>query len=65
MNLHKYLPNNGSSERNQQRTEVKICYDSKNIYFGIMMYDNAPDSILKELTKRDNLGNSDALYCIH
>jgi hypothetical protein len=54
------LPNNGIPERNQQRTEVKICYDSKNIYFGIMMYDNAPDSILKELTKRDNLGNSDA-----
>ena len=23
------------------------------------MYDNAPDSILKELTKRDNLGNTD------
>ena len=54
------LPNNGIPERNQQRTEVKICYDSKNIYFGIMMYDNAPDSILKELTKRDNLCNSDA-----
>ena len=54
------LPNNGIPERNPQRTEVKICYDSKNIYFGIMMYDNAPDSILRELTKRDNLGNSDA-----
>ena len=26
---------------------------SKNIYFGIMMYDNAPDSILTELSKRD------------
>ena len=48
------LPNNGIPERNQQRTEVKICYDSKNIYFGIMMYDNAPDSILRELAKRDN-----------
>ena len=54
------LPNNGIPERNKQRTEVKICYDSKNIYFGIMMYDNAPDSILRELTKRDNLGNTDA-----
>ena len=47
-------PNNGNPERNHQRTEVKICYDSKNIYFGIMMYDNAPDSILRELAKRDN-----------
>ena len=47
-------PNNGKLERNHQRTEVKICYDSKNIYFGIMMYDSAPDSILRELAKRDN-----------
>jgi len=31
-----------------------MCYDSKNIYFGIMMYDNAPDSVLRELAKRDN-----------
>ena len=41
------LPNNGIPERNPQRTEVKICYDSKNIYFGIMMYDNAPGRIIK------------------
>ena len=53
-------PNNGNLERYNQRTEVKMCYDAKNIYFGIMMYDNSPDSILRELTKRDNLGNSDA-----
>ncbi len=46
-------PNNGTTERIHQRTEVKICYDNKNIYFGVMMYDNAPDSILKELSKRD------------
>ena len=46
-------PNNGTKERIHQRTEVKICYDNKNIYFGVMMYDNAPDSILKELSKRD------------
>ena len=30
-----------------------MCYDDKNIYFGVMMYDNAPDSILTELSKRD------------
>ena len=47
-------PNNGSSERPNQKTEVKICYDNKNIYFGVMMYDNYPDSILKELAVRDN-----------
>jgi hypothetical protein len=53
-NFSQISPNNGTPEREHQRTEVKICYDSKNIYFGVMMYDNAPDSILKELAKRDN-----------
>ena len=59
-NFSQISPNNGTPERNHQRTEVKICYDSKNIYFGVMMYDNAPDSILKELAIRDNYNaNSD------
>ena len=46
-------PKNGKSEKYDQRTEVKICYDNKYIYFGALMYDNCPDSILKELSKRD------------
>jgi len=52
-NFSQIRPNNGMPERQHQRTEVKICYDSKNIYFGVMMYDNSPDSILKELSTRD------------
>ncbi|MBT3418250.1 MAG: carbohydrate binding family 9 domain-containing protein [Flavobacteriales bacterium] len=52
-NFSQIQPNNGNPERQHQRTEVKICYDSKNIYFGVMMYDNDPDSILKELSTRD------------
>jgi hypothetical protein len=47
-------PNNGEPERKNKKTEVKICYDERNIYFGILMYDNAADSILKELSKRDD-----------
>ena len=53
-NFSQISPKNGTPERNHQRTEVKICYDSKNIYFGVMMYDNAPDSILRELSRRDD-----------
>ena len=52
-NFSQISPNNGTPERQHQKTEVKICYDSKNIYFGVMMHDNAPDSILRELSKRD------------
>lgn len=38
--------------RNQ--TEVKIIYDNLGIYVGAMMYDNAPDSIGRQLGIRDN-----------
>ncbi len=52
-NFSQIFPNNGEPERESQKTEVKICYDNRNIYFGIMMFDNSPDSILRELSKRD------------
>ena len=52
-NFSQIEPQNGKSEKFDQRTEVKICYDNKYIYFGAFMYDNCPDSILKELSKRD------------
>ena len=57
-NFKQINPNNGANERIGQKTEVQICYDNNAIYFGIMMYDNAPDSILKELSKRDQEGKN-------
>ena len=53
-NFTQFKPNNGFLERPTHKTEVKICYDNQNIYFGLIAYDNAPDSILKELGKRDD-----------
>ena len=53
-NFTQFKPNNGLLERSNQKTEVKICYDDQNLYFAAIMYDNAPDSILKELCKRDD-----------
>ena len=53
-NFTQFKPNNGLLERPTHKTEVKICYDDKNIYFGVIAHDNAPDSILKELGKRDD-----------
>ena len=57
-------PNNGKNERKQQKTEVKIFYDDQYIYFGAMMYDNAPDSILKELGVRDDDNKNTDLFKI-
>lgn len=43
----------------KQQTEVMISYDDEAIYVAAMLYDTSPDSILKELSIRDNYGNTD------
>ncbi|MBK7182454.1 MAG: carbohydrate binding family 9 domain-containing protein [Bacteroidetes bacterium] len=42
-----------------KKTEVRIVYDDAAIYIGAMMFDEKPDSILRELTTRDNEANAD------
>ncbi|MDF1696572.1 MAG: DUF5916 domain-containing protein [Saprospiraceae bacterium] len=42
-----------------QKTEVRILYNDKGIYVGATMYDTDPDNILKELSPRDQRGNTD------
>jgi len=43
----------------RHRTEIKVMYDNAALYVGAMMYDTAPDSILQQVTQRDEIGNSD------
>ena len=40
-------------------TEVRVLYDDDAIYVGAVMHDISQDSILRELSDRDNIGNSD------
>ncbi|GAC1381018.1 MAG: hypothetical protein NVSMB30_28800 [Hymenobacter sp.] len=40
-------------------TEVRVLYDDAAIYVGAIMHDVAQDSILRELSQRDDVGNSD------
>lgn len=40
-------------------TEVKMFYTDEAVYIGAHMIDEEPDKILKEMTKRDELGNTD------
>jgi hypothetical protein len=57
--LIQHQPNPGKlSERN---SEVKLVYDNEAIYIAAYFYETSPDSIMKELSKRDELGNVD--YC--
>ncbi len=43
----------------KQKSEVRVLYNDKGIYVGASLYDASPDSILMELTERDDLGNTD------
>jgi len=52
-----FVPYNGSPA--WQKSEVKILYDNTALYIGAMLYDTAPDSILKGLSERDNINNAD------
>ena len=44
-------PNEGNVP--SQRSEVRIAYDDDAIYLGARLWDTAPDSILKRLSRRD------------
>jgi hypothetical protein len=41
-----------------QRSEVSIRYDNEAVYIGAMLYDSSPDSILKQLSSRDDDGGN-------
>jgi len=43
----------------KQRSEVRILYNNVAVFVGATLYDTSPDSILQELTDRDQLGNTD------
>ncbi|MDZ7846412.1 MAG: sugar-binding protein [Owenweeksia sp.] len=47
-------PGNGEPVPNHFRTEVQIFYNDKALYIGAMLYDHRPDSILTQLTERDD-----------
>lgn len=53
-----YEPYNGIKP--SQRTEVFLSYDNRAIYVGAKLYDTATDSILTELSTRDEIHHSNA-----
>ncbi|MEM6396465.1 MAG: DUF5916 domain-containing protein [Bacteroidota bacterium] len=42
-----------------EHSSVRILFDDEGIYVGAELFDSKPDSILRELTERDDLGNTD------
>ncbi|RUT80021.1 DUF5916 domain-containing protein [Ancylomarina longa] len=57
-----FEPENGSSSK--YKTEAKFIYTDRAVIIGVMMFDPKPDQILKELSRRDEINNSDFLSII-
>ena len=59
-----FRPGNGDKEPEDLKTEVSILYDDEAIYVAARLYDANPRLISKELSERDNLGNTDFIAII-
>ena len=54
-----YDPDNGKPIDQKKKTDVRILYDDQAIYIGVLLYDDEPSKIMKEITDRDDFGTSD------
>ncbi len=63
-NFTERRPENGAAVPDSIRTEVKVVYTDRGVYFGAKMYDPDPESIPRELTERDDIGNTDFFFVI-
>ena len=43
----------------RQKTEVRVAIDNEFIYVGAYLFDNSPDSIAKQILRKDGWGYSD------
>jgi hypothetical protein len=54
-----YSPLRGDKMPEQFRTEVRITYDDRNIYFAFHCFDSEPDKIRTTIARRDTAFNDD------
>jgi hypothetical protein len=54
-----YNPNRGDVMPDVYKTDVRITYDDRNIYFAFHCFDNEPDRIRTTVSRRDNSFNDD------
>jgi len=55
-------PDNG--ELATERTEVRVCYDGRYLYFGVRAYDSEPDKIIARSFERDSWIDNDDTFSI-
>ena len=56
-----YNPSRGDRMPDIYRTDVRVTYDDRNIYFAFHCHDNEPDKIRTNIAKRDSAFNDDWL----
>jgi hypothetical protein len=44
-----------------EKTEIRIAYDDEAIYVGARMFDSQPDQIVRRLSRRDSVPNTDCV----
>ena len=54
-----YNPNRGDRMPDDYRTEVRIAYDDRNVYFAFHCFDHEPQNIRTNVAKRDSSFNDD------
>lgn len=54
-----FEPDNGTPEKIEFRSEVKVIYDNNALYIAAILYDSEVHLINKEITQRDNFGTAD------
>src|SRR5688572_228918 len=54
-----YNPLRGDRMSMQLRTEVRIAYDDRNLYFAFHCFDSEPDKIRTNISRRDSVFNDD------
>ncbi len=54
-----FQPGDGTKERQDKKTTVKVIYDNNAIYFGATMYDDSPEDIAMQFGGRDQFGQTD------
>jgi hypothetical protein len=54
-----YNPNRGDDMPDVYKTDIRIAYDDRNIYFAFHCFDNEPDKIRSTVAKRDSSFSDD------
>ncbi|EZH75835.1 hydrolase [Aquimarina atlantica] len=54
-NFQMWQPGNEGEIPKEIQSEVKMAYDNKAVYFGVYLYDDQPNAVLRQFSQRDDI----------